>query len=379
MKRIYWRPRYVSQTVLVLLATLSLLGLGAVEYFKEDRQQDNHAEKTAAAELAARMMEDIKLERLRLGHEIDPGLDPAATGMIGGLMTPVTTVSGHLSAKQTSTNPNFAAVVVDMFVKAGVKKGDTIAIGYSGSFPGMNTALCAAIETMELKPVVIASAGASQFGANYPDHLWIDMERQLHENGLIGFRSVAASIGGYEDLGLGMTEEARGLVIAAIDRNGLPLIKADNFQDAIDERMKVYEESAGGQPYKCYVNVGGGTISVGRSLGKKLYQPGLNTRPSPRATQIDSIMSRFSRDGVPVIHLVQVEDLAEKYGLPIAAETAPPIGEGAIFVRRQYNRWIVAGILVVLLLSLRALVLTDAGFRLFRTSKPGKGEPEPMV
>ncbi len=379
MKRIYWRPRYVSQTVLVLVALFSLSGLAVVEFFQIERRQPNYEQKVAAAQLAERMMQQIKQERIRLGHAIDPMLDPAETGMIGSLMTPITTVSGHLGAKQASVNPNFAAVIVDMLLRGGVRKGDTIAVGYSGSFPGMNVSLCAAVETLGLKPVVIASAGASQFGANHPDHLWIDMERQLREEELISFRSVAASIGGYEDLGLGMTDEARELVIAAISRNELPLIRADNFRDAIDERMTVYERSAAGQPYACYVNVGGGTISVGRSLGKKLYKPGLNLRASPRATQIDSIMSRFMRRDVPVIHLVQIEELADQYGLPLAPETAPRIGEGTIFVRRQYNRWVVAGVLIALLASLRALVLTDAGFRLFLAGAGGKGAPEPMV
>jgi hypothetical protein len=132
--------------------------------------------------------------------------------------------------------------------------------------------------------------------------------------------------------------------------------------------------------------VGGGTISVGRSVGKKLFDPGLNLRVRPTALQVDSVMSRFMREGVPVINLVQVDELANAYGLPIAPTTprvtpeGKVITEGTVFVRRQYRRGLAATLLIVLLISLRALVLTDLGFRLFRGRvKKTAGEPEPMV
>lgn len=381
MKRVYWRPRTVSQTVVVLIAVSPLAGLLAVEHFKSDVKQEFYEEKFRAVELAQKCFDAIKLERIGLKHPIDTELDPAETGMIGELMTPTTTIAGHLGSKQTSTNPNFAAVVVDMLKRANVREGDLVAVGYSGSFPALNTSVCAALQTLKAKPIVIASAGASQFGANFPDLLWIDMEDSLNDHELISFRSVACSIGGYEDLGLGMSDEAKTMVTDAIKRNNLQLLQASSFTAGIDERMQVYADHAKGNRYKAYINVGGGTISVGRTLGKKMYSPGLNLNPSQRATQIDSVMSRFARQSVPVIHLVQVEELAVKYGLTIQPTSPVPAGEGAVFVKTQHNRWLAAGVLVLILISLRALLLTDLGFRLFaggRAKKAG-GEPEPMV
>ncbi len=429
MKRVYWRPRAVSQAVVVLVAILALSSLLAVEFFKADVRQPYYEEKASAVKLSHQCMKairkkrldlakleakeiakEIELEKTKQGEEnleepfkprepiypIDRDIDPANTGMIGKMMTNVTTIAGHLPSKQTTTNPNFAAVVVEMLRQAGVKEGDKVAVGCSGSFPALNTSVYAALETLGAAPVIIASAGASQFGANFPELLWIDMEKELQAKKLISFRAVACSIGGYEDLGVGMDDAAKKLIIKAIkDRNGLQLLQPQStsteynqqgFQEAIDKRMAIYEANAEGRTYKAYINVGGGTISVGRSVGKKLFNPGLNLRARQAALQVDSVMSRFMREGVPVLHLVQVDELANAYGLPLAP-TEPRISEGkvilegTVFEKRQYRRWLAACLLVVLLVSLRALVLTDLGFRLFRgqSSKKAAGEPEPMV
>lgn len=402
MKRVYWRPRAVSQAVVVLVAVLALCSVLAMEFFKADVQQPHYEEKVQAVKLSQNCMETLKARREELAeddplYKIDEDIDPARTGMIGKMITEVTTIAGHLPSKQTSTNPNFAAVVLDMLKRAGVGKGDLVAVGCSGSFPALNTSVYAALETIGAKPVIIASAGASQFGANFPEYLWIDMERELHEAGLISFRATACSIGGYEDLGLGMSADAKVKITQAItERNQLDLLKPptdsetigqQRFQEAIDQRMSVYEAEAAGKNYKAYINVGGGTISVGRSVGKKLFDPGLNLRVRPVALQVDSVMSRFMRDGVPVINLVQVDELANEFELPLAPTEArvTPEGnvklEGTVFTKLQYRRWLAVCLLVGLLISLRALVLTDLGFRLFRgrATKKAAGEPEPMV
>lgn len=381
MKRLYWRPRSVSRNVLLLLALLAIFGFVAVEYFKVNAQQPYYQEKLNATVLAKNCMETIKQKRLTLGHEIDYDLDPADSGMIGALMTPVTTVAGHLGAKQTSVNPNWAAVLVDMLRRAGVKEGDLVAVGCSGSFPALNTAVYSALATIKARPVIIASAGASQFGANFPDLLWIDMERLLYEEGLIPFKSIACSIGGYEDLGLGMTEEARRLIIESIrNKDGLTLISADTPNAAIEERMDIYDEHAHGGKFRAYINVGGGTISVGGQLGKRKYRPGLNLSAPFGATRIDSIMTRFMNEGAPVIHLTQIEELALDYELPIASEVSIAPGEGNVFYKRTYNRWLALAVLLAILASLRAVVLTDIGSRLMKgRARKDPGQPEPMV
>ncbi len=295
MKAVYWEPRKVSQKALIFICALALAGLASAELCKRNLLGlPDDSEKFAAAKLASHAIETIRKERLARNHHFDPEFDPARSGMIGEYLTPTTSVTGHLESKQTSVNPNFAAAIVDMLQQAGVKKGDVVAVGCSGSFPTLNLCACCAIETMGVKPIIVASTGASQFGANRPDWLWIDMERLLFDKGLISFHSVAASLGGYEDQAVGMTEEGRELLRKGIERNHLPMIQDEEFTDSIDTRMKIYKEHAEGRAIKAYINIGGGTVSVGRSVGKKLYEPGLNLTATPEAMQIDSVMTRFA-------------------------------------------------------------------------------------
>jgi poly-gamma-glutamate system protein len=366
MKRLYWRPKQVSRTGLLLVGMISVGGMQAVELFRVDTKQRGFDQKVQAADLARRCMEAIKEERIKRGYPIDLEADPAETGLIGELMTPVTSVSGDLTAKQTSVNPNFAAVAVEMLQQAGVRKGDVVAVGYTGSFPALNICVSAALQTLEAKGVIISSASASQFGANLPALLWIDMEKTLVDRGLLQVRSVACSMGGYEDQGLGLSNEAKQLITAGIARNDIRPIQPSTFTESIDVRMAIFREEAGRQPIKAYINVGGGAVSVGRSAGKGAYRPGLNKRAPRAALKIDSVMTRLMREGVPALHFVQVREIAESYGLPSAPLRMPTVGEGRVYYQPEYNWWLALSLLVGIFLGLYTFVLSDVGLRILK-------------
>jgi len=352
MKSVYWQPHRASRPALVGMALLSIGGLLLVESHRRRVPERYYEEKVAAARLAADCMETIKQRRMALGYAIDPAIDPAETGLIGAAMTPATSTAGRLAAKRISANPNFAAVVVALLKRAGVQPGDTVAIGYSGSFPGLNIAVEAAVQTLDLEPIGISSAAASQWGANLPNFLWLDMERTLADEGKIRFRSRAASLGGVEDRGLGMSEETQQTLRKGIARNGLATIEAGNFTQSVDERMQLYHDQAGIKPIKCYINIGGGATSVGKSLGKKQFHSGLHRWLPKRARNIDSVMTRFLAAGVPVIHLIRVTAMASRYGLETEPRSPAVVGEGEVFERYQYNGWYavatLAGILAML-------------------------------
>jgi len=379
MKKLYWRPKKTPRQLLVILALVAIAGMFAVEHFKVTIVQPQHGIKVKAAELAQKMMNVVKEAKLARGHKIDPEFDPCATGVIGDVMTPVTSVTGVLVSKQTSVNPNFAAVLVDMLTKGGVQPGDQVAIGYSGSFPGFNMAVCAAVETLKLKPVVIASATSSQFGGNHPDLMWIDMERILHDKGLIHFRTCAMSYGGFEDRALRLSDEGRELVKAAIERNQIPLIYEESFTATLDKRMEIYEREGKGAPFKCYINVGGGAVSVGRSLGKRLYQPGLNLKPPRGGLYVDSLLTRFAKKDLPVIHMVSATKLAKQYGIAVAPKESPEIGESNVFTRQFHSTWLAGAMLLGIFGSLYVIVYTPIGCRILSViSKhpPEEGEEE---
>jgi poly-gamma-glutamate system protein len=378
MKPIYWRPSHVPWTALVAVATLAVTGLGAVEHFTGAPDERSLQTMLEASRLAADGMDVIREERLARRLDVDPAADPTGSGLIGDPMTPTTSNSGDLVAKQTSVNPNFAAVVVQMLRDAGVEEGDTVAAGFSGSFPALNLAVLAAAEVLDLRLVVVSSASASQWGANHPRLLWIDMERALSERGLLETRSVAVSLGGLEDRALGMSPRGRRLLRRAIARNELPLLDVESFEDSVRQRMRVYERAAGDEPIAAYVNVGGATASVGHHT-KYEFSPGVNRDLPAAAVGVDSVMARFVEQGVPAIHLVNVARIATAYGLPIAPQTVPDPGDGGVYQQGRYDPWLIVLVLGLIVGSCFLFLRSPRGLLLFWSARRRKDDLRPSV
>ena len=207
------------------------------------------------------------------------------------------------------------------------------------------------------------------WGANLPEFTWLDIERHLLEAHFIKTKSLAASLGGQGDRGRGLSKKGIQLVKSAIMRNGVDRIEAHSTEESMDQRMDIYRKAAGETEIKAYVNVGGNTVSVGSSLGKKLYKEGLNLRPSAAALSVDSMMSRFAREGLPVIHMIRVKKLAEKYGLPIEPKKLSMPGEGRIFVKEEYNLSLAIVVLITLCSLLYIFMKSDLGFRIFYSTE----------
>jgi len=106
-------------------------------------------------------MKTIRNYRIKNGLQINKVTDPNLTRLIGEEWTTLTTTLGNLSSKRTTTNPDFAALLVDMFIKVGLKRGDVIAIGASGLFPSLILATLSAAKALDLKPITICALGSS--------------------------------------------------------------------------------------------------------------------------------------------------------------------------------------------------------------------------
>jgi poly-gamma-glutamate system protein len=378
MKKVYWRPQSLPIVATLFIAALALAGMLSVEVFKTHVRQPHYGEKIQAARLAQSAMEAIQYERLKRGLTIDPETDPARSGLIGTLVTPVTSDAGDLNAKQTSVNPNFAAVIVTLLARARVREGDRVAVSFSGSFPALNICVLSAISAMKLKPVIISGASGSQWGANDPNFLWIDMETFLNKKGFFPFRSEMASIGGRNDRGKEMTDKGRELILQAIKRNDLAILEAKTIRENVDRRIALYFRD---RPPSVFINVGGGIAAAGVRTYKVFMKPGLLSQEVPGAENLDSVIARFLREQIPVIHLGNIRQLAEHYGLPVAPTTTPSVGEGRIYTRKEYNRPLAAGILAAIFLALFLLVRSDRGFRMMQalSRKQEEGPPELMI
>ncbi|MFC1642512.1 poly-gamma-glutamate system protein [Myxococcota bacterium] len=374
MRRVYWRNTAVSRRALTLIAFVAVASVLAAETLLVRVKQPWFEEKMQAAQLCRQAMEVIKQEKLKRGYAIDAEFDPAATGLIGLPISPVTSNTGHLNAKQISANPNFAAVVVHLLQDAGVGRGDVIAIEFSGSFPSLNMATYAAVQVLGLEPIAISGASASQYGANYPEFVWLDMERVLFDRRVFRFRSRAASRGGVDDRGLGMSRLGRGMLDRAIARNQQERIDSNSLMEAIDRHKEVYDRLSKGRPVAAFINVGGAAASVGTFVGKRQFKPGLNRRLPRSGTRIDSVMARFAGQGVPVIHLTQVAELAERYGLALEPTKNLRLGDSRVFVRDEYSRWLAGAGLALVLALMLAIVRLDVGVRL-----QGRGKEAPRA
>lgn len=380
MQKLYWRPAHVFRVVYVLIAIVAVVSLLAVERFRVTMVQPHYEEKLEAAKRMKRGMEVIRTYRVRNVARVDTEIDPTNSGMIGLSSSSTTTNTGSLDAKRTTANPNWAAVVVDLLRRAGVERGDLVAVGVSGSFPALNLAAFSAIEILDLEPIAIASTGASSWGANFQNLTWLDMERVLNDAEIISHRSVAASLGGTRDRAIGMSSSGRRRLRRSIERAGATFLETDDDLASIEQRMDIYLDRADGRRIAAYINAGGSLVSIGPKSVKHLYRPGLNIKLPPRAVHVDSVMKRFLADGVPVINLSKVVRLAESYGMPVEPLAMPGVGEGLVFERQQYSRLLVTFTLVVLVVALYGLLKLDFGTRIVALGARGRPRPiEPMV
>lgn len=341
-----------SKTVLSVLSLLALMAFLAVEYGKEDVKLKYFDQKIEAAKLAKEAADYLKEFRMRKGVFIDVVNDPNETALIGQDITPITTDRGYIEAKLTATNPNFAAIVVDMLKEAGVEKNDVVAVAFTGSFPGLNIAVHSAIQTLNLKPIIITSVGASNWGANDPDFTWLDIEKVLFNAGIFKNKSVAASIGGGLDRGRGLSPEGRRLIIDAIERNKVEFINEEHLESSIQRRLGVYDKHRKKARISAFINVGGGISSIGSIENVNYIPSGLSKTLPMRNYPIRGLLIQMAERNIPIIHLLNVNQLAQDYGLQINPTPLPRPGEGEIFIQRRYSVPLTAGVTLFLSIAI---------------------------
>lgn len=353
-----YRPTIKSNFWLGVMA-LAFIGL----YYWADRSRvdvraDNYDLKMEAArtmEQALQVLTDYRLPRVGSAPGRDQS-DRLAYVMLGEKDSPITTDMGNIEDKITVLNPNFAAVLVDLLAEAGVGHGDTVAALLTGSMPGANLALYSAAKALGVHLVTITSVGSSWWGANSPDFTWLDMERVLTEAGIFKYRSIAASLGGSEDLGgLWLSEQGKAMIVEAVDRNQVTLIRQNSLAENVDARVRMFESVKPLRSYRAVVNVGGGIAAIGHRENGRLIPDGVNRRLPDRNYPSRGVVHRFAAEGVPVVHVYNVQKLADMFRLPKGRLPAPKPGEGFVFHHEQYNLR-VAALALVLMFGVLTLV-----------------------
>jgi poly-gamma-glutamate system protein len=329
---------HLSWAIVILLA-----GLFIVEQTKSIQPNYYYNEQIRAAQLMKTCLETIKEERSKRKIPLDIKLDPNQTGIVGKEYTQLTTTLGNLEAKRTSTNSAFAALLVKYFKEANLEKGDVIAIGASGSFPALIVATLTAASVLGLEPLLIYSIGSSEYGANIPEFTFVEMLDSLNNKNILSYPLLAVSMGGELDQAKGMFYSDSQEIIEQIARDSkVFFINTDNIQENIQQRMQLYRRTAKGQPIKAFVNIGGATPNYGNTNASISYPNGLViNRPKIPDHPERGLIFEYQSLGVPIIHLLNIRDLAVKNGLPFDPIPLPEIGEGGVYLQIVYNKPII--------------------------------------
>lgn len=295
-------------------------------------ESELRGEMIRASRTMARAIDAVRACRLEGGVPIDRSVDVNATGLIGPENSPLTTSLGHLGAKRTSTNPNMAGLMVYLLRSAGVRGGDAVAVGASGSFPALIIASVAAIRTIGAEPLVISSIGASEYGASEPRFHWIDMEECLRRRGIWTFRSIAHSVGGEGDLGGDLAPEGLEIARAALRGSGEPVIGEPSLPANVAARLGAYDAAARGRRIAAFVNVGGSWANLGTDASVLELKPGLAEAVPRAAPESRGAIGAMAARGIPIVHLLNIRGLAERHGLPWDPSPLPEPGEGELYL-----------------------------------------------
>lgn len=318
----------------LLLASLVLV-LACALTVKSARRvpAEDYAVRVDAAEQLEACMERVKAYKAELGIPLSDE-DRHETGMLGEDYTPITTTIGAPDAKRTTANPDMAALCVQLLEEAGVKAGDTVGAGFSGSFPAMDLAVLCACAAMDVKVIYIASAGASTYGANQIDLTLPDMVLRLAEEGYLPQAPAAFSLGGDFDCGEEMFPEEREIVRTRLEESGIPFLHERDYQKNLALREEIYREQG---PIVCFVGVGGNITTTGLDGGRMSW--GVTAPGRVKAlSEKSGLLERYNEDGLPVIYLLNIKRLVAAYGLPYDPQELSPIGESAVYYETVY-RW----------------------------------------
>jgi len=231
------------------------------------------------------------------------------TDIIGLDYSSLTTTLGSFSSKKSSKNPVAAALMVRLLKDSGAASDSVAAINASGSFPGFVLSSLSACNAMGIKAYVIASVGASSYGANIPGNTIADM---LLEDDVrrLNYVLLAVTPGGSGDRGLELDAEELERVSEMLEKHDIPFIRPANLADAIALRESMFTDAG----CTLLINIGGNHASSGADTDFALMSGVL--KPDKKKTYEEAgLIQYFLRTGKPVIQILNVKKLYAAYGL----------------------------------------------------------------
>jgi hypothetical protein len=134
----------------------------------------------------------------------------------------------------------------------------------------------------------------------------------------------------------------------AVERNGVQLIHEKHLEYSIAKRMEIYENSCGDKGIKAFINVGGGIASLGNTVNGQLIPSGLTEHLPMSNFPLPGVIIQMGRKDIPIIHLLNINQLLEKFGLPSNPIPLPEPGDGGIFIQKKYDMLITSIATIIL-------------------------------
>lgn len=310
-----------------------------------------------AARVQARVIQAVSQGAADRGLFIDPESDRHRTGMIGEVLTGLTSTQGSLPAKRTAATPDAAALLVALLREADVGEGSLVAVNASGSFPGFALAAVSACGALGAEAVMVLSIGSSSWGANRPGYNLLDMFMAVVDAGVWppGYPTALAALspGGSDDRGLDLDP---GVLEPALDRAaalGILVLRPQSLAEAVSSRRALFR--AGGEPGRA--GVAGGLerepdvlLTIGGNYAATGADPALALRSGviwpDESKGLDQsgndglgsagnsgLVQEFLGAGLPVIQVLNIEDLSTRYSLPYDPVVVPEIGKAGVYRR----------------------------------------------
>ncbi len=322
-----------------LLFTIALMSFVLLIFSKTTTIDDDYNQMYDIAESVEEAFKLIGEEKERL--EILDG----RLHMIGPEYTGITTTLGSLESKTTAANPNFSSVIYKYINEMDLETGDSIAINVSGSFPSLNIQAIMAVEAMGYEPVIMASIGSSTHGATDHEFTYLDMENYLFKKGIIRHQSILISPGGDGDMGRNMDLAVMEVIVERLKGLGYNYVEEEDYFKNVENRVSLYGD------VKAFINVGGNFVSlIENDIG---YFDGYGLLNNSYNIADKGLIGYYLSRNIPVLHLLNIKQIAFENSLPIDPGYPVVIGENGGFYREKFSFiW-----LVVMMSSLSILLV----------------------
>jgi poly-gamma-glutamate system protein len=357
-----------KKRAVILWAAVSL----AMALFLLSTNHASRGDETSTEIAASKSMESalkvLREEYLSRGLRFDDSIDPNHTGLIGPEYTEMVTTLGSADAKRSTTNPYVAGLIVRLLSEAGVRRGDTIAIGCSGSFPALAVASLIAAKGLGVHAVTIISLGSSSFGADRVEWSLLDILETLKATRCVNASVSGVSLGGARDVGSEFEPETRSKLIEKVRSYQCLLIQEADLRQNVARRMQIYAGSKGSAGISAFVNIGGSRADLGTDPLILKLEPGVNRIVQlPAEEERYGVVFAMAKRHIPVVHLLHIKGLLLKYGLPWDPTPLPVVQtEIEPSPRLPFNASLVAAALLYGVLILAIFTVYRKEF--FRTS-----------